>query len=358
MARNNRTTRCGRALNNALNKPSNNYLVIQRFEEQMVGHKYLVIGGSGFLGSHLVQALAAHGAAVTVPTRNRERAKNLIVLPRVDVVQANVHDDKTLAGLMAGQTAVINLVGILHGRVGGRQDPYGPDFGKAHVELTKRLADSAVKASVRRFVQISALGVGEHTKRDAPSRYLRSKAAGEQVLRDTIGLDRTILRPSVIFGAGDKFLNVFATLQTLLPILLMPRVDAKFQPIWVNDVVRAIVNVLPNRSTYGKSYDLAGPKIYTLRELIEFVGQMTGHARPIIGLPTAVGRVQAAIMEFLPGPTLMSRDNVDSMKIDNVMLGQLSPDLRVTATALEMVAPSYLSKLGDRYSAERARAHR
>lgn len=296
----------------------------------------LVIGGSGFVGRHVVRRLAERGISVTVPSRRRERAKHLIVLPVVEVVEADVHDPAVLAQLMSGQDAVINLVGVLQG---GNGNPYGKGFARAHVDLPHLIAATAGQAGVKRLVHMSALKAAV----DAPSGYLRSKADGEAVMRATSpGTAVTIFRPSVIFGAGDSFLNLFATLQKLFPLLPLGCPDAQFQPLWVEDVARSIVECLGRDDSIGKAYDLCGPTVYSLRELVALAGKYSGHERPIIGLPDGLAFLQAWAMEFVPGD-LMSRDNYYSMQVPNICDAGCSLPFGFSATPLEGVAPGYLA---------------
>lgn len=300
----------------------------------------LVIGGSGFIGRHLVAKLVALGCLVTVPSRRPGRAHHLRVLPSADVVQANVHDDKDLERVMHGMHVVINLVGILHGRPAGAGTRYGPAFAQAHVELPRRIAAAAQRQGIRRFLHVSALGADPN----GPSMYLRSKGDGEAAVLSQSALDCTVFRPSVVFGEEDRFLNLFASLQRYLPVVFLGAADARFQPIYVQDVAWAIANALGNASTRGKVYELAGPSVYTLRELVRLAGEYAGHARPIVALPPSLARLQAWVLEHLPGGPLMSRDNLDSMKIDNVAAGPIAPELAITPTALEAIAPSYLRR--------------
>lgn len=313
-------------------------------------HDVLVLGGSGFIGRYVVNLLVARGCRALVPSRRRDRAKHLILLPTCDVVEADIHDDAALERLVAGQDAVINLVGILHGRAA--------DFERAHAELPRRLVAACAKHRVNRLLHVSALGAAA----DAPSMYLRSKAAGESHVRGS-SLAWTIFRPSVVFGAEDNFLNLFAELARWFPVLPIGGAEAKFQPVWVQDVARAIANSLDNEATYRKTYELAGPRIYTLRELVAFAARAAGHPRPVIALPDSMARLQARFMELLPGEPLLSRDNLDSMKVANIASEQPyrpAPELGIRATPMEPEAALYLAGLNARarLAALRARARR
>jgi NADH dehydrogenase len=206
--------------------------------------------------------------------------------------------------------------------------------------------------------RVSALGVTDGGERSLPSRYLRSKAAGEAALRSVRGLDLTILRPSVVFGADDAFLNLFAKMQRRLPLVPLARPQAKFQPIWVEDLARAIVNVIDRPATFGKTYDLVGPQVFTLRELVRMAGTWGGHPRPIIGLPSGIDRMVAGIMEMAPVPP-MTIDNLDSMSIDNVSSQALSPELGITPASLQTIGPAMFAGGNERrYGQWREQAHR
>lgn len=325
----------------------------------MLHSRILVVGGSGFIGTHVVSRLSAQGRSVIVPTRRRERARHLILLPTVDVVETDVSDPTLLPSLVAGCDAVVNLVGVLHGRPGRGDDPWGPDFGRAHVDLPARLVDACRSAGVRRLVHVSALGVTDGGKNTLPSRYLRSKAAGEEKVRQARDIDWTILRPSVVFGADDAFLRLFGRLQRVLPVMALAKAESRFQPVWVGDVAQAIVNALDRPALYGRTCALAGPEVFTLRQLVRLAGTWSGHPRPVIGLPSGLGRLTAWMMEHAPGEPLMTRDNLDSMTIDNVSARPIDPELGIVPASLSAMGPSLFGRApGERFDDWRATARR
>jgi NADH dehydrogenase len=277
------------------------------------------------------------------------------MLPTVEVVESDLSRDDTLDELLRGHDAVINLVGILQG---SRGTPYGPEFARAHVELPRRIVAGCTRAGIRRYLHMSALGADPK----GPSMYQRSKGDGEAAVRAS-SLDWTIFQPSVIFGPEDRFLNTFATLARVFPAIPIGGADVRFQPVWIGDVADAFVHALDNRHTFGQAYELVGPRIYTLRELVQFAAAASGHPRPVVALPGGAARLQARLMELSPGEPLMSRDNLDSMKVDNVASRQPyapAPELGITPTAMEAEAPRYLGGMTvrTRLDAFRARAHR
>ena len=296
----------------------------------------VVVGGSGFIGSHIVAQLAATGRRVIVPTRRPHRARHLTVLPTVQLVEADVYDQLALDRLMQRADAVINLVGVLHSSGG---TPWGPAFERAHVELPRRLVAACLRKGIKRFLHMSALGADEH----GPSMYQRSKAAGEKIMSSATDLELTSFRPSVVFGPEDNFLNMFAQLQSVLPVLALGGVQTKFQPVFVGDVAQAFVQALENSDTIGQTYELIGPTVYSMKELLHLSGVYSGHPRPVIELPDALARIQAFLLEHVPGGPIMSRDNLDSMKVDNVATGSYSTPPAWLATPLEAVAPRYLA---------------
>lgn len=303
-----------------------------------------LIGGSGFLGARVAHRLAARGVDVRIPTRNRERAKDrLILLPTAEVLAGDVHDPRFLRRAVHGADAVINLVGVLH-------DGRGDGFRRNHQELPAKLVSACRDAGVGRLVHVSALGAAA----DAPSRYLRSKAAGEAEIAKarSHGIATTVLRPSVLFGRGDGFLSLFAGLARVFPVLPLGCAGTRFQPLHVEDAARVAADCLDLPASIDRSYDLCGPKVYTLKELVAYVGRITGHPRPILPLPAAAAFLQAAILEHLPG-RVMTRDNVRSMQVDNVCGCPFPAEFGFPPTPLEAVGPLYLA---ERHS--RMRYHR
>jgi len=319
----------------------------------------LVLGGTGFIGRCLVDRLVSQGRKVCVPTRRRARARELWVLPTVEVVDADIGDAATLAALLEGRDAVVNLVGILHD--GGPLAPgagYGAAFGAAHVELPRRLVAACAQQGVARLLHVGALGADPQ----GPSGYLRSKGEGERIVR-AAPLDSTVFEPSVVFGAGDSFLNLFAGLAAFLPVLMIGGAQARMQPVWVQDLVTAMCSALDARATYGKTYEICGPAVYTLRELVQFAARASGHPRPVVALPDAAATFMARIFELLPGPPLLSRDNLKSLSVDNIASRQPyvpAPELGFRPAPMEPEAALYLSGLHPRtrFSGFRARARR
>ena len=305
----------------------------------------LVLGGTGFVGrsvcERLVERSGGGGGRIVVPTRRLAHGTHLRSLPTLELVEADVHDPGQLQRLVDGADAVIQLIAILHGSAA--------DLDRAHVQFPRKLA----AARPRRVVHVSALGVGAQ----APSDYLRSKAAGEQALA---GTPLTVIRPSVIFGEHDRFLNVFAEIQSLAPVVPLGGGGARFQPVWVEDVASAVVRCLDRDDTVDKTYEAAGPTVYTLSELMRLAGRWAGHERPQIPLPGFATALQATVMELLPGQPVMSRDNVRSMQVPNVASGQLPglDALGIVPTALEAIAPAYLAHSGGRARLDRWRAAR
>jgi len=305
--------------------------------------KVLLLGGSGFVGSHVCEKLARAGWDITVATRRRNNARNVMHLPGLIVQECDVHDATALTQLTQDHDAVVNLVAILHGDQSA--------FQRAHVELPRKLAAACNAAGVRRLVHISALGANAQQPQSLPSMYLRSKSEGEVVLMAQCqGMALTILRPSVIFGQGDKFLNLFAAMQQVAPIVPLACADARFQPVWVEDVAQAIVKSMERVSPGAQTLEACGPEVFTLKQLVEasarLAGVNRGQGRPVWGLPAWAGSLQARMMELLPGAPLMSRDNLASMQVANVATAGMPglEALGIQPAALQGVAQDYLTE--------------
>lgn len=315
----------------------------------------LVIGGSGFLGQAVCNQLAKAGYRITVPTRRYDKAKHLLTLPTCQIIEASIHDRATLGRLVSGQDIVVNLLGVLHSKPG---KPYGQNFRVNHVEFPKALCTAMSKHGAKRIVHISALGVG--VQNPAPSMYLRSKTDGEAVVKDS-GLAWTILRPSVVFGREDKFLNTFASLAKIAPFIPLAGADARFQPVSVSDVAKAVFACVEDqgKDTLHNTYDLVGTEIFTLKELVKLSARAVGKNPLVFGIPDVAAKAQAFLMELAPGEPLMSRDNVDSMKIDNIRTSGRTFPLP-SYECLSVVAHEYLraKHLPSDLDEFRTRAHR
>ncbi|MGH8283197.1 MAG: complex I NDUFA9 subunit family protein [Gammaproteobacteria bacterium] len=295
-----------------------------------------VLGGTGFVGRHLAAHLTKRNFNVKILTRSRTRHYDLVVLPTVTLVDADVHDSDTLKREFAGCDAVVNLVGILneHGH-------RGRGFRRAHVELTHTVLQACGHAGVSRLLHMSALNAAEN----APSHYLRSKAeAAALVLKAENPLHVTVFEPSVIFGPSDSFINRFAKLLRMAPgffPLACPK--AKFAPVYAGDVAEAFSRSLEERASFGKRYSLCGPKIYTLRELVRYTARLQGLHRLIIGLPRPLSWLQAAILEWVPGKPF-SLDNYRSLKLDSVCKENGFAGFGIEPVALEAVVHAYLGR--------------
>lgn len=297
----------------------------------MTARRVLVLGGTGFVGHSVCARLAASGRTPRVLTRDLAKARPLQVLPSVEILAGSPHDPGTLASALDGVDAVVNLVGILH------QSARQP-FEKVHVELPARLARLMQAHGPRRLVHVSAL----HASADGPSLYLQSRGRGEDILRAASGIDTTILKPSVIFGRHDSFLNLFAGLVRPLPMVPLAGAACRFAPVWVEDVARCVDMSLSTPATIGGTYDLCGPGTYTLADIVRFVAGQLGKRRRIVPLPDPVAQLQAMVLERLPGP-VMTRDNLRSMRVDSVCDCPFPAVFGFAPAAMEAVVPGYLS---------------
>jgi uncharacterized protein YbjT (DUF2867 family) len=295
-----------------------------------------MLGGTGFVGGRLSARLSEAGHDVVVLTRHRERFRDLLVLPTVRLVQGDVHDGEFLRQQFDGRDTVINLVGILAEK--GRD---GRGFARVHAELPEKITQACRQTGVARLLHMSAL----HASANGPSHYLRTKAMGEEAVHrgETPDFHVTSFRPSVIFGPGDSFLNRFAGLLRIAPgIFPLACPGARFQPVYVEDVAQAFVASLDRYQTFGNRYELCGPKVYTLRELVAYVAQQIGKRVCLISLNDAMSFLQAMALEFVPGKPF-SLDNYRSLQVDSVCEKGFPQVFGITPASLEQIAPDYLA---------------
>jgi uncharacterized protein YbjT (DUF2867 family) len=303
----------------------------------MAARSICVLGGSGFVGTHLCAALARDGWHITVPTRNPARAPQLAPIPSLKLVAADIHDPHRLAALVAGKQAVVNLVGILNER--GRD---GSGFARVHVDLVRKVVEACRRARTDRLLHMSALNANAD---GGASHYLRSKGRGERVIRDESGPDLgwTLFQPSVIFGPRDDFVNRFARLLRGIPLgLPLARPGACFAPVWVGDVVAAMQRALADDATTGESYELCGPERMTLREVVCLVRDRLGLARAVVGIPDFAARLQAAVCDYVPGKPF-STDNYKSLLVDSVCRVNGLARLGIRPQPLDAIVSKYLA---------------
>lgn len=307
-----------------------------------------VLGGTGFVGRRLVAHLANSGYRVKVLTRHRERHKGLLMAPQVTLVETDVRDPERLQAEFTGCQAVINLVGILNGSEA--------EFRAAHAELPARVAQACRQAGVRRLLHMSALNADPV---NGPSIYLRTKGEGEQAVFQTEGVQATSFRPSIIFGPEDSFFNRFAALLKLSPFLLLACPQARFAPVYVDDVALAFTAALADEATVGVALELCGPHVYTLKELVEYTAHLIGRRRLIVGLPDNVARLEARVFEHLPGQPF-TMDNYLSMQADSVCCANGLGALGIAPHSVEAIMPQHFQSTTQRgrYSSLRTGARR
>jgi uncharacterized protein YbjT (DUF2867 family) len=294
-----------------------------------------VIGGTGFVGSELVARLAARGHFVRVPTRVFANGKHLLVLPTVNVVVANVHSPRVLSRLFDSMDVVINLVGILNEPLLG-----GSSFRSTHADLTAKIVEAAKGMRLRRLLHMSALGADA---KDAPSYYLRTKGEAERIIRQAKDhLDYTIFRPSVIFGKRDSLSNRFAGLLSLSGgFMPLARAKTRFAPIFVDDVAEAFARAIPDRKTYGESYDLCGPRTMTLAEIVRTTARAAHLKCFIVPIPDFLARIQGMMLGLLPGRPF-TLDNYRSLTVDSVCKENGCEKLGIAPQSMEGILPLYL----------------
>ncbi len=323
-----------------------------QFDDHMKPLSICILGGTGFLGTRLVARLIKQGHRVTVLSRDREQHKHLLVLPGLTLENCDVYDEAQLSERFRGKDVVVNLVGILNERGFG-----GGGFRRAHTELTQVVLQAARSAGVARLLQVSALNAAP----DAPSYYLRSKGEAEKLIRESgADLDWTIFQPSVIFGPGDSFLNRFAGLLGAVPLVFpLARPNARFQPVLVDDVIEALLRCLRDGASSRQTYELGGPQVYSLREIVELVAKLTAKRHWVIGLPDVVARLQGLVMNFVPGRPFSS-DNYRSLTVDSVCKEDGFARLGIKPQSMIASARQFLGALEDnaRLSHDRATAGR
>lgn len=310
-----------------------------------------VLGGTGFVGRTVAAKLASAGYAVRIPTRNRQRARKLLVLPGLDLIQADVHDPDQLAAAVSGSDAVINLIGILNER--GHD---GSGFRRVHVELVEKLMAACRKLGIKRVVQMSALKANAER---GPSHYLSTKGQAEQVIARHAGesINYTIFRPSVIFGPEDSFCNRFARILKMSPVLPMARLDTNFAPVFVGDVAEAIVRCIDDSRSFGRTYELCGPDVYTLEEILRFLCRELGIRRAILKLPNFLGRLQAWIGEYLLPGKPFTRDNFRSLTVASVCRDNGFALFGISPKRMQPVVAGYLTGTVDELAAIRHSSH-
>jgi len=294
-----------------------------------------LFGGTGFVGRSIAARLTSAGYSVRVPTRSRARHRELLVLPGVELIETDIHSERNLNRLLAGTYAAINLVGILNEK--GRD---GRGFRKAHVTLVEKIVAACQEQGVARLVQMSALKANAER---GPSHYLRTKGSGEQTIKNLAGrqFHYTIFQPSVIFGKDDSFVNRFAGLLRLLVLFPLAKPDARFAPVYVEDVSEAVVRALETESAIDQTYQLCGPESYSLQEIVELVARTMAIKRIVVGLPDALSRIQAWLMDYFPGKPF-SVDNYRSLTVASTCTENGLGALGITATSMKVVLPEYL----------------
>lgn len=304
--------------------------------------RYVVLGGTGFIGSHLLAALAPSGCKVTVLSRNREQRRAINVLPNVRTVSTDVYDRAELERHLAGHDAVINLVGILN-------QTSGATFTHAHVDLTATVIAACRQVGIRRFHQMSSLNAGERA-----SKYLKTRGEADAQVRNS-GLDWTIYRPSVVYGAGDGLVFRFLKLLQTTPVLPLARPHAKFAPVWVGDVASAIARCLVDRASIGKVFELYGPDVLELVAIVRAIRDTAGLKRVVLPLPAPLGHVQALAAELIPGKPF-SRDNFASLSLDSVGDQEGLAKLGISPRRFRAMLPDLLGRFSRARQLDLARA--
>jgi len=311
--------------------------------------KVTVLGGTGFVGTQLVYRLAQRFDKVVLLSRHNQRSRTLRILPNVFVEKADVHDPKQLESAFNGTDVVVNLIGILN--QGGKKA--GNSFVGAHATLTENVIKACEQQGVAHYLHMSSLNADA---KKGSSEYLRSKGMAEDAVQASTALAWTIFQPSVIFGEKDSFFNRFNALLNAIPIFPLACPDAKMAPVYVGDVVDCMMNALDNSDAVGSRIQLCGPADYTLQELVEFTANTSRLKRKIVRLPDGLARLQARVMEWVPGKPF-SRDNYLSLQTDSICTGGCERQ----PTSIQAVVPGYLGRstgLSGRHQSRRELARR
>ncbi len=291
----------------------------------------VLIGGSGFLGRYLVRELVANGHRCTVLSRHADRCGVIKLEPGVRLVQANVYNPDRLGAILGDADAVISMAGILNETGFG-----GKGFRKVHVGLTEVLIAACKASGLKRVVHVSALNAGK-----GKSHYLVSKGLAEELLLAEKGLQTTIFQPSVIFGRGDSFFNRFAALLKMTPVMPLACGNSKMQPVFAGDVAAAIAKAISDPSTHGLKFELGGPHVYTLKELVNFTAATLGLKRRVFTLPDLLSRIQGLVLGLVPGKPF-SLDNYRSLQVDNIVSQNGLRNFGIDPVAIESMVPGYL----------------
>jgi NADH dehydrogenase len=309
-----------------------------------------VLGGTGFVGTHLVHRLAGLGHSVTVLTRHPERHREFRIGSAVRLVQADCYNSATLQTLLADMDCIINLVGILN-------EEGKSQFQNAHVELPRSIVKVMRETGTSRLLHMSALNANVN---ESHSRYLKTKGEGEDLVHNAPGLEVTSFCPSVVFGPGDSFFNRFATLLQISPPLFpLACAGARFAPVYVGDVVEAFVKALDDKTTIGQRLELCGPKAYSLKQLVQFTAKQIGRKTIITGMPDFAARLQGYMLGMVPGKPF-TIDNYYSLQKDSVCSKSALIGLGITPRSIEAVVPAYLgnSRARAQYFRYRSQARR
>jgi len=307
-----------------------------------------VLGGTGFVGRHLIGALVKENFDIKVLSRKRERHRELLVLPGVSVINSNVYNAKELNRHFAGVDIVINLVGIIN------QRGHNNSFNVSHIELTEKVIAACKNNKISRLLHMSALNADAEK---GASHYLKSKGIAENLVHKVAGINVTSFRPSVIFGQDDDFFNRFANLLKISPsIFPLACPDSKFAPVYICDVVDCFVKAIDNRKTYGQRYELCGPEVYSLKQLVEYTASQIGVKRRVLGLGDGLSSLQATVMGMLPTKPF-TRDNYKSLQVDCVGEDEFPAIFDTIPTSIEAVMPKYLSHKNPRGRYYDYRAH-